>query len=86
MRLSFPDGYRFPAHWHPKTENLTVPSGTLLLAMGERADESKLKPYGSGDYLNISGSKPHFRNARGATVIQLHGEGPFAINLVGAAK
>ena len=85
LRLSFPDGYRFPAHWHPKVENLTVLSGTLLLAMGERADEAKLKTYGSGDYLNITGSKPHFGGARGATVIQLHGEGPFAINLVGAA-
>ena len=85
LRLSFPDGYRFPPHWHPMAENLTVLSGTLLLAMGERVDESKLKAYGAGDYLNIAGSKPHFGGARGATVIQLHGQGPFAINLVGGA-
>jgi len=85
LRLSFPDGYRFPPHWHPMAENLTVLSGTLLLAMGERTDESKLKAYGAGDYLNIAGSKPHFGGARGATVIQLHGQGPFAINLVGGA-
>ncbi len=85
LRLSFPDGYRFPPHWHPMAENLTVLSGTILLAMGERADESKLKAYGAGDYLNVAGSKPHFGGARGATVIQLHGQGPFAINLVGGA-
>ncbi len=83
LRLSFPDAYRFPPHWHPMAENLTVLSGTFLLAMGERADESKLKAYGAGDYLNMAASKPHFGGARGATVIQLHGQGPFAINLVG---
>ena len=85
LRLSFPDGYRFPPHWHPMAENLTVLSGTFLLAMGERADEAKLKAYGAGDYLNMAASKPHFGGARGATVIQLHGQGPFAINLVGGA-
>ena len=85
LRLSFPDGYRFPPHWHPMAENLTVLSGTLLLAMGERTDDSKLKAYGAGDYLNVAGSKPHFGGARGATVIQLHGQGPFAINLVSGA-
>jgi quercetin dioxygenase-like cupin family protein len=86
LRLSFPNGYRFPPHWHPMAENLTVLSGTLLLAMGEQADESKLKTYSAGDYLYVAGSKPHFGGARGATVIQLHGQGPFAINLVGGAS
>jgi len=85
MRLSFPDGYKFPAHWHPMAENVTVLSGTLLLAMGDRVDESQLKAYGSGDFLHIEATHPHFGGARGATVIQLHGQGPFAINLVGSA-
>ena len=54
--------------------------------MGETADASKLKSYGVGDYLHIEPSKPHFGGARGATVIQLHGTGPFAINVVGMPK
>jgi quercetin dioxygenase-like cupin family protein len=86
LRLSFPDGYRFPPHWHPMAENVTVLSGTLLLAMGDRVDNSKLKTYGPGDFLHIEGTHPHFGGARGATVIQLHGQGPFAINLVAAPK
>jgi uncharacterized RmlC-like cupin family protein len=85
LRLSFPDGYKFPPHWHPMAENVTVLSGTLLLAMGDRVDDSKIKAYGPGDFLHIEGTHPHFGGARGATVIQLHGQGPFAINLVGAA-
>lgn len=81
IRLSFPDGYKFPAHFHPKDENLTVLSGTFLLGMGDTRDDTKIKSYSAGDFLNIPGSMPHFGGARGATVIQLHGQGPFAISL-----
>jgi quercetin dioxygenase-like cupin family protein len=85
LRLSFPAGYRFPPHFHPMAENLTVLSGTLVLAMGERVDDSKLQAYGVGDYLHLPAIKPHFGGAREATVIQLHGQGPFKINLVQTA-
>lgn len=86
LRLSFPDGYKFPAHWHPMTENATVLTGSLQLGMGERVDESSLKAYGAGDYLYIPAKMPHFGGARGYTVIQLHGQGPFTINLVEATR
>ena len=82
LRLSFPDGYRFPAHFHPMDENLTVISGTLLLAMGDTVDESQLVGYGPGDFLNLPAEHPHFGGATGYTVIQLHGDGPFEILLV----
>ena len=82
LRLSFPDGYRFPPHFHPMAENLTVLEGTLLLAMGEAADEGRLARYGVGDFLNIPAEHPHYGGASGYTVIQLHGEGPFEILLV----
>lgn len=84
LRLSFPDGYRFPPHWHPMTENVTVLSGALLLGMGEKVNDAQLKTYGAGDYLYIPAKHPHFGGAKGFTVIQLHGEGPFTINLVSA--
>jgi quercetin dioxygenase-like cupin family protein len=86
LRLSFPDGYRFPAHFHPMDENVTVLSGTLLLAMGDRADDAKLKAYGTGDFLHMPATRPHFGGARGATVIQLHGQGPFKIELAQPAS
>ena len=82
LRLSFPDSYMFPPHWHPNAENLTVVSGTLVLAMGERVDNTQLKTYAAGDYLFIPAKHPHFGGAKGATVVQLHGDGPFTINLV----
>ncbi|MEX2110757.1 MAG: cupin domain-containing protein [Gemmatimonadaceae bacterium] len=81
LRLRFPDGYEFPVHWHPGVENLTVLSGTFLLSMGNTADRTAQRAYGPGDYLYIPARMSHFGGARGETVIQLHGIGPFAINL-----
>lgn len=87
IRLSFPAGYRFPAHWHPVTENLTVLEGEFLLAMGEKADESKLTTvYRPGDFIFAEPKMPHFGGARVHTVIQLHGVGPFAIIVVGSKE
>jgi hypothetical protein len=86
IRLSFPDGYKFPAHWHPNDENVTVLSGTFLLGMGSQPDDAKLKTYEAGDFLFMPATHPHFGRVRGATVIQLHGQGPFVINLATAAR
>ena len=82
LRLAFPDGYKFPPHWHPMAENVTVLEGTFLLAMGEKFDDSKLTSYEPGDYLFIAAENPHFGGAKGRTVIQLHGTGPFSIEVV----
>ena len=82
LRLSFPAGYRFPPHFHPNAENLTVLSGSFELAMGDKTDMSKLATYGPGDYLYLPGTQPHFGGAKVPTVVQLHGQGPFTITVV----
>lgn len=81
IRLKFPAGYTFPPHWHPMAENVTVLSGRFLLGMGDTRDASKLREYGPGDYLFIPAKHPHFGGVQGATVIQLHGTGPFELKL-----
>ena len=87
LRLQFPAGYRFPVHWHPGVENLTVVSGAFLLGMGNTADPSALKTYGPGDFLYIPPRHAHWggSTAQGPSVIQLHGEGPFQL-VLGAPK
>ena len=87
VRLEFPAGYKFPVHWHPGIENLTVVSGTFLLGMGNTADWNALKTYGPGDFLYIPPRHAHFGGsaATGPSVIQLHGEGPFLL-MLGAPK
>ena len=82
IRLAFPDGYKFPPHWHPRAENVTVLEGTFRLAMGRTFDDSKLMTYGPGDFLFIAPENPHYGGAQGRTVIQLHGIGPFEIEVV----
>lgn len=86
VRLRFPDGYRFPPHWHPVAENVTVLEGTFLLGMGERVDESRIRRYQPGDYFFIEPQHPHFGGAQGRSVIQLHGAGPFEIIVVGSPE
>jgi len=83
LRLMFPAGYRFPVHWHPGIENLTVVSGQFQLAMGNTADWNALKTYVAGDYLYIPPKHAHFggTTASGPSVVQLHGEGPFVVIL-----
>lgn len=81
LRLQFPDGYEFPPHWHPMGEHITVLSGVFRLGMGGTVNASGIREYPAGDFLYVPGRMPHFGGARGATVIQLHGMGPFAINL-----
>ena len=87
LRLSFPAGYRFPVHWHPGVENLTVVSGPFQLAMGNTADGSALRTYSPGDFIYIPPKHAHFGGsaASAPSVIQLHGMGPFLLNL-GAPK
>ncbi len=82
LRLALPDGYKFPPHWHPRAENVTVIEGTFLLAMGKKFDDSKPKSYAPGDFLFIAGENPHYGSVKGRTVIQLHGIGPFDILVV----
>ena len=81
LRLKFPAGYRFPVHWHPNAENVTVLSGSFQLAMGNTADWSQIKTYGPGDFIYAPARHAHFGGTQTETVVQLHGIGPFAINL-----
>lgn len=85
VRLMFPDGYKFPVHWHPGAEHITVLTGTFQLAMGTSGDWSVMKTYAPGDFIYAPARHPHYGGAVGQTVIQLHGEGPFQI-MLGAPK
>ncbi|MGQ0714816.1 MAG: DUF4440 domain-containing protein [Gemmatimonadaceae bacterium] len=85
IRLKFPAGYTFPAHYHPNAEHLTVLSGVFLLGMGDK-EGGATREYQRGDFLYIPSKKPHYGGAKGETVIQLHGIGPFEIKLAGVTN
>jgi quercetin dioxygenase-like cupin family protein len=82
MRAKLPDGYRVPPHTHPKTERVTVLSGMFYIGMGDKFDENAGKEMPAGSYGHWPAAMKHFAWAKGETVIQLHGTGPWAIQYV----
>ena len=85
IRAKLPDGYKVPPHWHPTDENVTVIEGTFMAGKGERfnADASEALPAGS--FVKMPKEMRHFAWAKGETIIQIHGIGPFEITYVNAA-
>ena len=85
MRLSMPDGYRIPPHFHPGVEHVTVVGGTFLVGMGGQFDSAKLTALPTGTFAALQPGMQHYAEARGATVIQLHGTGPWSMTYVNPA-
>jgi quercetin dioxygenase-like cupin family protein len=81
-RVKMPDGYRVPPHTHPKTERVTVISGTLNIGMGDKFDEKATKEMPAGTYGHWAAGMKHFGWAKGETVLQFHGMGPWSIQYV----
>ncbi len=85
FRLKFPANYSIPAHWHPAIEHVTVIAGTFHMGIGDKLDASKTKPLGAGSVAIMQPRTHHFARTEEATVIQVHGIGPWAINYVNPA-
>jgi quercetin dioxygenase-like cupin family protein len=83
LRLKMPDGYRIPAHWHTLDEELTVLSGTFMLAMGDK--ETDAHALDAGSYHFLPGKMHHSATAKGDVVLELHGMGPFDIHYINPA-
>ena len=82
MRLFLRDGYRVAPHWHPKVEHVTVISGTFNLGMGEKFDQTGGREMPAGTFGYWPAGMKHFAWAKGDTVVQLHGIGPWTITYV----
>ncbi len=82
VRLKLPDGARIGAHTHGDTEDVTVVSGTLMVAVGTAFDAAHMLALGPGSYVSIPSGTPHYAMAKGETVVQVNGVGPASITLV----
>jgi len=85
LRLQMPNGYKIAPHTHPTDEHVTVLSGVLRAAMGPKWDDKALGDFAAGSYANMAATMPHYVEAKGATVVQVHGVGPFVVNYVNPA-
>ncbi|BAU49402.1 cupin [Sulfurifustis variabilis] len=90
MRLKVPPKTTIGVHTHPATENVTVLSGTLYFAPGDKLDRKAAKAFGPGSYFSIEQGKPMFAYTKDKeATVQLHGNGPWGITYLdkdGTAK
>jgi len=85
IRLQMPNGYKIAPHTHPTDEHVTVLSGVLRAGMGPKWDDKSLGDFAAGSYANMAATMPHYVEAKGPTVVQVHGVGPFVVNYVNPA-
>jgi quercetin dioxygenase-like cupin family protein len=82
LRAKLPAGYKVPPHWHPTDENVTVLQGTLLIGKGDKLDPSTMEELPAGSFMRMPQGMRHYAIAKGETILQLHGMGPFDIAYV----
>jgi quercetin dioxygenase-like cupin family protein len=85
MRIKAPDGYRIPPHTHPRVERVTVIQGSFNLGMGRIFDLKATREMPAGTYGYWPAGMEHFAWAKGETIVQLHGMGPWVINYINPA-
>jgi quercetin dioxygenase-like cupin family protein len=84
VRLEMPAGYYIPPHFHPTDEDVTVISGSFEVGMGDAEDVAKAMVLPAGGFVVAPAAAHHYARAKAATVVQVHGMGPFAITYVDA--
>jgi quercetin dioxygenase-like cupin family protein len=82
IRAKFADGYRIAPHWHPVDENVTVLKGALIMGRGDKFDLKDAMELTVGTFSHMPKGMRHFAQAKGETIIQVHGVGPFDLNYV----
>ena len=85
MRVMLPDGYSIASHTHPAVEHITVISGTFNFGMGDKVDKKHAQVLKAGSFVSMPANMNHYAWATSAVVLQIHGQGPFAINYVNPA-
>lgn len=81
MRLKLPPHFKIPVHTHPAVERVTVISGSLHFAIGDRYEPAKAEVYGPGDVFIVPVGMPMFAYTRDdGTILQLNGIGPWGIS------
>ena len=84
VRLKMPDGYTVPPHSHPTDEHVTVLSGVLMAGMGDKADDASMHTLNAGAYVKMPRRVNHYVRAKGETILQIQGTGPFQVTYVNA--
>ena len=84
-RIKVPSNTKIAPHWHPAIEHVTVISGKFAMGLGEKWDEKGMHTLGAGDVMIMQPKTPHYAMAKGETVVQIHGVGPWGVTYVNDA-
>jgi quercetin dioxygenase-like cupin family protein len=85
VRLRMPNGYRIAPHTHPTDENVTVIKGMFRVGMGSTVDKKAMMLLHTGGFVTAPKHQPHYAEAQGETIVQVHAMGPFALTYVNPA-
>lgn len=83
--LKYQANYKIPAHNHPTSEYVTVLSGDFHIGMGDKLDTQKGQLLRAGGFAEATAKMNHYAWSTSETVVQIHGQGPFAITYVDPA-
>jgi len=83
VRIRLPAGTRIPPHFHPDGRIVTVLSGTMYFAPGDRFDTTALRAFPVGSVWTETPELHHFAWAKdGPVVLQVSGTGPSGMTLI----
>ena len=85
VRVKLRGGKKMMPHKHPEDRIYTVMSGIFYIGLGERFDDSKLRPFPPGAVVVLPGDTAHFHCAKsGEYVTQVTAIGPLGLEYVDA--
>jgi hypothetical protein len=82
IRIHAEAGYIIMPHTHQVDENIVVVKGSWAFGTGAHFDGDALEPMEVGDYAFAPRNMAHVALSKTATIIQVHGIGPFATQWV----
>ncbi len=85
VRLDLPDGYTVAPHFHPTDEHVTVISGDFMVGMGDKVEPAKMMSVPQGGFVTAAANVHHYSRAKGHTIVQVSGMGPFTMTYVNPA-
>ncbi|MBS0324984.1 MAG: cupin domain-containing protein [Proteobacteria bacterium] len=82
MRLWLPAKYHIPLHAQPAPQQVTVISGTLYVADDATYSKKYAHAVSAGGFVFLPANAHRFMFTKGATVVEIHGAGPFEVKYV----
>jgi quercetin dioxygenase-like cupin family protein len=82
VRFAFSAGYEVPTHSHPTDEFITVISGKMRMAFGEKADATSAQPLVPAAFMSLPAGAWHHLWVDTEGVVELHSTGPFGVMLM----